>query len=93
MHEGHGRTDRPGNLKGVYISARTGSKGNRESHRVDIPKTVHQSKSNTGRSARPGNDTPMGIPPNPTRHGGAAVPTGGVPGKTSGKFQQAGVRY
>lgn len=73
-------------------SGRTGSAGNRVSVRVDIPPTVHQKSSSTGRSARPGNDTPMGMPPNPTRHSGRATPTAGVPGRTSGKFQQVGYK-
>lgn len=80
-----GRTNVAGN-KDSRGSARTGTPGNRESHRVDIPKTVHQASSNTGRSARPGNDTGSGMPPNPTRGGRGSVPTGGVPPRSAGRF-------
>jgi len=94
MPEGSGRTNRPGNNAGVNHSGRTGSKGNRESVRLTFPESVHQNRSNTGRSARPGNDAPMGMPANPTHGvGKASVPSGGVPGRTVGKFQQVGVKY
>lgn len=90
MHEGHGRTDRPGNMKGTYIAARTGSAGNRERQRVDVPKTVHQTNSSTGRSARPGNDVPMGMPMNPSHGVGVGrVDSSGVPAREPGEFQDA----
>ena len=93
MPEGSGRTNQPGNRVGSISSGRTNSAGNKDGMPAPAKRpTMTQHNTPSGRSLRPGNDTPGSIV-NPSHGmGKGTVPSSGIPGR-SHKFQQQGVKY
>lgn len=93
-----GRSDRPGNRKVSGPEGRSGSAGNRKvfipyHNRLGEARGLRQENGGAGRSARPGDCSPVSVPRPATGFGKGTVSTAGIPSKSKDKFQQKGVRY